>query len=211
MRLTVLFAACLAFASCGDIGQPPTVATTEPLPLACTQIHPDMVAANFVTDSYMTTWGSAYSEGARAGVDEGFAGTGYEILGQQVQAGTFTLGGDRLVRTATSPTPFCMIIAAPTERVRPAIRQALSGLRSFGYGAGEQAFVYDQTGYLRSAHQSARWIDRYTVRPEPLPGGRTIVYVLREVFISRQGSDYYQGFSVGHNEAWLLANIRDRL
>ena len=216
MRLGFLYFV-LILASCGTgPGAPPEVPANSRehfvLP-GCRNVQPQARSTKFITDFYLTTWGSALGEGATVGVREG-VGTrpyGAGALIAAVLPKSTRLGGDELVPRRGAAEEFCILIKAPEGRVKRAQMAAFRELQKLGYsfvsvssGAG-----YIQTRFKKSGHRAALWYDRYSASTYPIDSTTTAVFVLREVFISRSGAPYVQGRSVGANEASILTRIRD--
>jgi hypothetical protein len=68
-----------------------------------------------------------------------------------------------------------------------------------------------ETDFTERQHPAAHWLDSYFIGVAQATPGSTVVEVLRTVYISRDGHTFNQGASVGHNEAWILTQIGDRL
>lgn len=208
----------LILCSCGrGPGAPPLVDGSsrgfQVVP-GCQTVHPNVVDATFTTGFYLTTWGSAISEGARAGVRDG-VGSQPEGAGLIIAAAlsdSISIGGDELVPKRTASEPFCMVVNSPMSTVRRAQTETFRELRTFGYRQirSRTSDGLFQTSFVKLEHSSAKWYDRYSSSLLPISSSKTVVFVYREVFISRYGDPYFQGESVGQNETWILSRIRDR-
>jgi hypothetical protein len=113
---------------------------------------------------------------------------------------------------------YCRSFNATPEQVNLAVNMVMM---NFSYPMERSGFkdgLYE-TGFVEREHRAAKWIDRYRVLIQAQSGGTTSVKVTRQVFIGRWATAadrgnpavYNQGVSVGHNEAWLLTQIADRL
>lgn len=60
-------------------------------------------------------------------------------------------------------------------------------------------------------HWAARWRDSYEIAVMGEAPNRTVVRVLRKLYISRSPEVFSQAISVGHNEAWIMTQIGDKL
>ncbi|MCA8881255.1 MAG: hypothetical protein KDA73_15160 [Rhodobacteraceae bacterium] len=166
----------------------------------------------FTTEYYLTTSGSAVNEGAMAGTREGLAEAGgVGLLALARMRPPSRVGSADLVARGTPPEPFCMLIDAPSGRVSAALSKVMASLRQYGYRAQRVAAdpAVFETDFVFRSHLAARWTDRFIVVAEPWGDGKTALFVQRDIFISRDGSPYLQGSSVGANETWILAATRD--
>ncbi|MBB4285347.1 hypothetical protein [Roseospira goensis] len=108
------------------------------------------------------------------------------------------------------PDPFCHGFDADPSAVSRVVESILPLL-------GNPIVVSDpvngdfETDFKLRQHKAAQWVDRYIIRViEREPKGSN-VYVMRLLYISRDGKVFNQALSVGHNETWILTQIRDRL
>jgi len=163
--------------------------------------------------SYHTTWRSAWSEGMAAGVQEGLNGQGaaYDAVARAL-ANPLPEEGDPVFRDGilVGETPYCRAYAADRKMVAELVADIMSDL-------GNEAELSDISAgifltKLESRETSyAKWKDRYVITVTDERTNRTIVKVLRNVYISRQGSDFHQAESDGQNEAWILLQIENAL
>lgn len=212
--LAIVLVSLAVLGSCAAPGAPPTVTRSQAgvdYINFCTNVSPTArPPREFTTTSYLTTWGSAYSEGAIAGAREALSedpGIGRKILEGMVPPQR--VGAATLIPRRTPLDPFCMLIDAPQSDVVSATSAVLSSLRKYGYSAKQLSWnptVYE-TEFVSNSHRAAKWLDRYIAIVEPWSENRSAVLVQRDVFISRQESPYIQAVSVGGNETWILAQI----
>lgn len=217
-RKTTRLAICsmlVLLVGCGAPGAPPLVsraaAGAHYIP-ACQNVSPDARSAiPFTTTFYLTTSGSAFREGAadglRDGLRDGGATGAYLISAMRPPR---RVGQADLVATLPPPEPFCMVVDAPHGRVDAAVSQVMSDLSTYGYRARRSTSspVAFETDFAFRSHSAARWTDRFIAFADPMGPGKTAVFVYRDVFISRNGGPYIQGESVGANETWILAAVR---
>ena len=189
--------------------------TAEPdllLP-ACQNVDPTSKSSDFISNFYLTTYDSAFSEGAEVGLREGLGRrpTGVSALLAAALQEPISVDGQQLITKKDPLEPFCMIIHAPISRVQEALPVVYSDLKNYGYtySLPDPQYEIFQTAFKPNGHRAAKWYDRLSTSADALDPNRTGVYVLREVFISRSESPYVQATSVGANEAWLLTRIRD--
>ncbi len=178
----------------------------------CQTISSDTPRTAFVQEFYLTTWGSAYREGAAAGVRDGLndgSALGAVVLGQLRAPSKYK--GQDIFAIRYDADPFCMAFSAPFAKVDAATSRAFSELRRIGFRTtrnGGEVPSYETT-FKEGAHRSADWLERFVAAVERLPDGRTVVVLSRGIYIKRDDSGYYQGNSVGQNEAAILTRIRD--
>ena len=170
---------------------------------------------NFITDRYLTTWGSASSEGAAVGYYEGLKDA--RFMGDDAEKKRFAYA--RLPSSAI----FCRAYSAERSRVFHIVATLMPQL---GYRLVDtsQDDGFLETDYVDGAHYSfgaelpfAKWKDRYAVKVGRKRDDRVVVKVFRDVYISRCNanrgdcSDYIRATSVGHNEAVILNRIEQEL
>lgn len=207
----------LALAACAAPGQPSMITPTEASAVGeidgCQNVSPANAVSDFDTKYYLTTWGSAFLEGASAGVQEALeekSGPGSIIIGFLTP--TPSAYQDTTITAASlPPDPYCMTIDKPASIVERSLQQTFANLAEYGYDyrllARDPLVV--TTNLVSRSHRAARWLDRYTAYASPISSERTALVIFREVYISRDESGYYQGYSVGKNEAWIMARVRD--
>ena len=193
------------------VGEPPLVPASSPDALPrCKTVAANAPNPGFTTQYYMTTWGSAVAEGAAMGVREGLSeggGVGWVALARirPVQS----VGGVQLLWRGANQTPFCMVINASEARVAQALRGTFQDMRGLGY-TSRVSGPLNITSFAKREHSAAKWVDRFAAFTYPLEGGRTAVVVRRDVLISRRGSPYIEGNSVGELETWVLTTTRKK-
>lgn len=181
-----------------------------PLLRGCQNLARADTTRDFITEYYLTTWGSASREGAAAGFEAGLATPG----GTGMQAMLSGMGYAQLPTSAV----YCRRYAMSK---RQAYDQAARLLPALGYtlayadrGAGQlrTAFVDRQRALSEQGPPLHKWRDRYVIEVSDDGSRRSAVRVFREVLISRCNrrdgcSDYIRATSVGHNEAVILNRI----
>ena len=108
--------------------------------------------------------------------------------------------GQKLTPAFVSPEPFCMTIDKPMRQVKRDILRAFRDLGSHGYemkglGSNPQRVT---TNFVANSHRAAKWLDRYTIYSSTISRGMTAVFVLREVYISRDDKGAGFTFQVRH-------------
>ena len=170
----------------------------------------------YITGFYLSTWGSAFIEGAREGMSEGFEQAMGEVnIAKRVAwraarsklAGQLLEGDDRLLFT---PAAFCRAYTAPQDSVAQIVSEILLELGN-AIRIDDRQAGYFETEFIDRSHQAARWRDRYIIGLTNDAPERTVVRVARVLFISRGGGPYGEAISVGHNESWILKRIADKL
>jgi len=184
---------------------------SDPLIPNCQNVSPTAHVEQFNTTDYLTTWGSAWLEGAAQGFGEGLSGGG--AMADAVHNAVLhpSSGGNAEIfnNLPAFVEPFCRSYDAGVPAVSEAVEQTL---QETGYPvqvSNTQTGVF-MTGYVNRAQPMALWRDDYVVTVTPA-GPRTEVKVLRSVFISRDGTTYNQGISAGQNETWIFEQIAERL
>jgi hypothetical protein len=197
---------CLMAAACGAGGPPVRTDVGDgggPLLPDCQNLRPDPSDRPFITEFYLSTWGSAWVEGAVQGVSEGLQ-TGGAVRGHVDPAGVFRVvdrpPGVRTTTLPVAPKPYCRIVAAPAREVRAALEALLAsvGRPVVAWSVGGARF---ETGFAHASHRAARWYDKYAITVDAMSRDTSAVRVLRLLFISRDRTVYNQAYSSGHNEA----------
>ncbi len=207
----LLLGVCLT--GCAAPGQPPmdsrSAKSLDALP-DCKNVSPNARIAAFVTQFYLTTWGSAAREGAILGVRKGLAeGGGVGLIALARMERPDRIKGSPAIWRSNPPEPFCMRIAAPRDRVDRALQSSFAELRAYGYRASRSGGI-STTGFVRRSHKAAAWMDRFAGYTYALPDGGTAVVVRRDVLISRQGNPFVQADSVGQLETWIMTRTRQK-
>lgn len=189
----------------------------DPIP-DCRNVAPRNGADKFITNAYLTTWGSASRAGAAAGIEEG--------LREGLREAGHNLSEAEILRYAYGWLPesetWCAAFdVAPVElfasvaRLLPELGYSIAVASESG-GLIITELVYRPPRTLEWGGQILmtapnRWKDRYFIVVEPMPDRRTAVRVRREVRISRRQdggwSDFILETSSGHNEAVILNRI----
>lgn len=203
---------CVAPGAPQAVSVPSNIAAAFP---DCRFVDPQSSGGEFITSYYLTTYGSAFAEGATAGGNSGLqSASDFAAPLRSLASRPFILSGENLVPTGASAPPICMLYSS--SGTSKAISAARSTLRAYGYGTSSVPNGL-RTSWRRGAHESANWFDRYTIVVAPIGSGQSVAMVRREVYIQRAGfaarfdedGSFYEATSVGANETWLLAYMRD--
>lgn len=170
----------------------------------------------YITEFYLSTWGSAFLEGAQQGVSEGFdqAVLSMNAARQRLwgfarsAAGSMYRNNDENV--LFSAKAFCRSFPASFDKVVYAVEGILPQLGNAIY-IRDRSSGYFETHFAMRRHSGAEWRDRYVVGIVPESSGRTVVRVARILEISRLRGPYNEATSVGHNEVWFLTRIGDAI
>ncbi len=213
VRLSFLALVSAGLTGCAAPGQPPmdkrAASSLDALP-DCKNVSPNARMPQFVTQFYLTTWGSAAREGAILGVREGLAeGGGVGLIALSRMERPERIKGSPAIWRTNPPQPFCMRIAAPRDRVDRALLSSFAELRAFGYRASRSGGI-SKTSFVRRSHRAAAWMDRFAGYTYALPEGGTAVVVRRDVLISRQDNPFVQADSVGQLETWIMTRTRQK-
>lgn len=197
----ILAGACVApgapvLRTSADDGQGPLIPD-------CKNVSSQTRIDDYDTGSYHTTWGSALAEGPGLGtrLSEELTGRSGATRGDD---------GNQYYALPNQPEPYCRSYVADYAAVAKAVTQILPNLGNPITSEDEEAGVFT-TGFINRAHTAAAWRDNYTITLQQSTEGRVIVRVFRDVYISRRRGTYNQGISSGHNEAWVLTQIADRV
>lgn len=180
-----------------------------PLVPDCQNVSLKTKPFEYDTRSYHSTWGSAWLEGAQAGLKEGLSleeETNKRALYKKEFAYALMLQLFGIDGRNPPFPPFCMRLDASESEVRKALANILPQLGNTLVGDKEEFGLYG-TEFIDREHMSAKWRDRYVITVRETTAGQTDVTVFRELLISRQGYPYDRAQSSGHNEAWLLQQI----
>lgn len=211
--LQILVFVCLC--SCAAPAQPPMAekySVASPRLPDCQNIDPNAHSDTFITDFYLTTWTSAFQEGALAGLHDGLGSTpkGVGAIAMAALEDSVILNGNELILQPTSPVPFCMVLQSSGSSVSIALERVYIELEGLGYRVipSEEILGVFQTDFKYNEHQSAKWYDRFISTVSNIGDTRSAIYVLREVFISRSQSKFIQAYSVGANEEWIMTRTK---
>lgn len=188
---------------------------------------------NYITDFYLTTWGSAAVEGAIEGYKENEQGLMSALSGLAYREGN-EVGvmpkNNRRMSTNKSPItihPFCRKYNANFIQVTEAVSKVLPFLGNKIILADKRKGQYETDFIFRSHTQSQLqgksninthpplllpvWKDKYTILVNSQSPSVTELWILRSVYINRSGMAFNQSISVGHNEAWIMTRVNDIL
>lgn len=201
-----------------------------PLIPKCQNVSSSTRVDNYITEFYLSTWGSAFLEGASEGVWEGL---GKEmpnrvknrddlikyLIKQGILQENYSLKGNKFSiddgqmslpvnfdSLIFSSPPYCRAYEASALDVSHLISSIITTL-------GNDILLSDIdsglfiTGFFDRQHKAARWKDRYIITVENESPTRSVVKILRELYISRKNGPFNKAISVGHNEAWIMTQI----
>lgn len=200
----------------------------------CQNISAGNKVDQYITDSYLTTWGSAGVEGAMEGYKQeetsmmaslvDLVSGGSKPDGHAVPQNRRGVASNKAPLTAT---PFCRKYTANFARVSEAVSRVLPQLGNKIILSNKQKGQFETDFMTRSRgqwHLSAEartkpkslvtspiWKDKYTILVSQQSPTVTELWVLRSVYINRSGKAFNQGFSVGHNEAWIMSRVEELL
>lgn len=183
-----------------------------PIVPGCQNIVLDSRILRYQIGSYMSTWSSAWREGTQSGLQSGLEvkeGDRSRIRFTKKLSSSVTeraLGSDG---SDLPFLPFCMHIDAPRGKVSKAVVKLLPYLQNPIIRRMEKFGSYE-TDFFEREHSAAKWRDRYLIDLRSTQTG-TDVFVYRDLWISRQGSQFVRAESNGGNEAWVLQQIRASL
>ena len=154
----------------------------------CRNISPDAVVEEYITDFYLSTWRSAWFEGAQ----EGFQDSSFDV---------FPLNYAKREALGNIPEPYvyCRAFDYPFDQVAKAVEttfprlqipiatsNAKEGIFETEYAYRHHDFKRFEGGILNlNLGQPSRWKVRYQVGVHANPTGGADVLVFRELHISR--------------------------
>lgn len=172
--------------------------------VGCQNVSNKVRVNSYITNSYLTTWGSAWVEGATEGTMEGLSSNSRNSGGMRKRLQS----GETTNPEILDLKPFCRRYNAPFSRVSKAAATLLpmlgNPIKKSDITTGDF-----ETGFIQRSHSAARWRDRYYIVIDQDGLQNSIVRVVRQVYIDRSGRTFNQAISVGHNEAWILTRIAD--
>ena len=171
----------------------------------CKNVSKRIRVDQYITEFYLSTYGSAWLEGTMAGFRQGVS----EGLRDTVRTGGLLSGmnppdANRPNALPFSLEPFCMGFRSPAPAVSHAVASILPRLGNRILLSDEANGVFE-TDFVERHHRAARWRDKFVISVEEV-SGQTVVKVLRILYISR-GGPFNQAISVGHNESWVLTQV----
>lgn len=191
----------------------------------------------FITDSYLTTWRSAFREGAFEGFQEGMQeaedmdemplsvelarelvgkllemDTDKEEIRAQKQSSPESDWKEEKNKYPLKTIPLCRKYSTSTSAVFWAARDVLNTLDYKIINADESLGLLE-TEFVERRHIAARWRDRYIIYidPNPTEAMHSIVKIFRPVYIDRSGNTFNEAESVGYNETWIMTRLADLL
>jgi hypothetical protein len=167
-----------------------------------------------ITGYYMTTWGSAFLEGAQEGIRRGVEVPELKSNSRSRTAAPVQVGPQQwsvpVNHLPSPPWPYCRRYAADARSVAESAARALPGLGNPVERVDLTAGILE-TGFLERRHSAARWRDKFVVYVDAEGPNRSVLTVFRVVYIDRSGGMFNQAVSVGHHEAWLMTRIAEDL
>lgn len=203
---------------CASPGSPLLRTSTDdgegPLVPDCENVSSAAKVTKRITNFYLSTYGSAFAEGG----NEGFA----EVVRQATkktkagERGVAGLSGGRGIGSETvnhlpfQLSPYCRVYAASHRDISRMIAEILPLLGNKILVSNETIGVF-VTDYMERQHLVARWRDSYEITVTSEGSTRTVVHILRKLYISRAREVFNQAISNGHNEAWIMTQVAERL
>jgi hypothetical protein len=162
----------------------------------------------YSTQSYQTTRASAWAEGAAAGLQEGLSNQGAAFeAARKALANPLPESGDPVFRDGIlSVKPFCRVYQANRREVAKIVAAVLLSMDNPVIASDIEKGIF-QTGLIKRELWNTKWQDSYVITVTEERSNRVIVRILRDVYISRQGSAYHQAKSNGKNEVWIFTQI----
>lgn len=205
---------CVMLGGCVQLG--PDLRRTESreqgaLADGCMNLADEARVDEYITAYYLTTWSSAWKEGAAAGIDDGLSDQGPAF--EAIRAKLANADEDRqdVFQNALTNIPhYCRVFSANRRLVAEIIAKLLPTLGNPIEESDVDAGVF-MTGLAARAHSTAKWKDAYIITVTEERPNRVVVRVKRSVYISRMGSPYMEAESSGHNEGWILTRVVDAL
>jgi hypothetical protein len=196
----------------------------------CQNVSNSTRVDNYITGFYLSTWGSAFLEGASEGMWDGLGkempnrvknrdGLIKYLITQGILQENYSSKSNKLSidqgqmslpvnfdSLIFSSPPYCRVYEASALDVSRAISSIITTL-------GNDILLSDIdsglfiTGFIDRQHKAARWKDRYIIIVENQSPARSVVKILRELYISRKNGPFNKAISVGHNEAWIMTQV----
>lgn len=182
-----------------------------PLIKGCQNVSRAARVEKYQTQFYLSTWASAWLEGANQGFREGLADEGG--VGSVIEAVLVPpnlIAGKTYNMLPSPPDAYCRSYDAEPRAVSRAVASIMPFLEN-PVTVSDTARGRFETDFKRRQHKAAEWVDRYIVKVLSSGPRTTVVYIFRVLYISRDGRTFNQGLSVGHNETWIFTGISDRL
>ena len=191
----------------------------------CNNISNKSKVDSFITDFYLSTWGSAFAEGMQQGVKEGMPADMLKSIEEVIKAAGMPLSplvltgidnGEILIQLINRPSPFCRIYFEDSKKVSESISRIIQNL-------GNDVLISDVdngifiTDFIRRKHEISsskypvHWLDRYEILVKNKGSKKSVVTVYRDLYISREPGIFNQAISVGHNEGWIMTQITNKL
>ncbi len=223
----------VALIGCAAPGTP-LIRTTQhdgegPLIAGCKNVSNKAWVEIFKKDSYLTTWGSAWKEGAIEGIqmvaDEDKMSPGGNLVGKLVdigldkeemrarlQSSPESTWVEKINRYPSKNIPFCRKYSAKSSTIFSIAADVLSTL-DYQITRTDESLGILETEFVERRHPAARWRDRYVIYIDPNPDevDHSIVRIFRTIYIDRSGNTFNEADSVGYNETWIMTRITDLL
>lgn len=196
-----------ALGGCAAPGAPLLRTTNQdadgPLVPGCKNVSSKAVVDRYITESYLTTWGSAWVEGATQGFFEGID----EI---ELKKNPTKRPSEKLNNLPLDSQSFCRTYQHSTLSVSRAVAKVLPLLGN-KVAASNIEFGFFRTKDIERQHKAARWRDRYDIQVTKFDSHWTSLSIKRVIYISRDGTTFNEAISVGYNEAWIMKKVNEIL
>lgn len=183
----------------------------------CKNVSSSHKIGRLIDESYLSTLGSASREGAVAGLEE--TEEIAIIPGMQDWINENTWDETSLERLqnrslSSESNVYCRTYDAKKEQVFQAVETVFRNYVSNKIVLSDSAQGTLVTDWYDRAHAATRWKDAYKVSVSS-EYETTVVRVFRDLYIQRRFPEtdkaYRRATSVGHNEAWILGTVAERL
>lgn len=208
-RLPTIFLLCMT--SCVQLG--PDLRSSEAdlqgaLVAGCKNVKAGAVLGGYDTGFYRTTWGSAWKEGASAGLAEGLSSNETRVTAAVRAALLKPVGNEErvFVGAFSGPQPYCRVYQSSRKAVADSVANMVRSLGHDMVVSDARKGIF-RLGLVERSHRAAKWKEGYIMTVTEERTNRVVLRILRNVYISRAGDDYFQGDSDGHNEAWIMQEV----
>lgn len=177
----------------------------------CKNVPESRRVDDYITNAYLTTFGSAFLEGSANGFSEGLGAQGqWTDAVRKAMLHPKVAPDGALLELPLAIQPYCRSYYADRPAVARAVAEILPSLGNKILQSDQQAGIF-RTDVIDRQSPAARWKDSYIITVSSEGPERVVVRILRTIYICRDGVTYNQGLSSGHNETWIFTRIADRL
>lgn len=196
----------------------------------CQNVSKQYRVEKYNSEYYLTTWGSAWSEGKLEGTQKALeknqssesALLSMLFNGSASKQNSFNQFGspatkgwyEKVNELPEKPSPYCRKYDASFNKVSSIVANVIKKLPHKIIEQDVKLGIF-RTDFKESSHRAARWRDSYLVFVDAKDDNHSIVRIFRYVYISRSAKGdeqvFNQATSVGYNEAWLMTQIADKL